>query len=129
MLHPSGYERFNNRLEPTCRRVCAIPAVTAGGFLSGAIHLDRVVAALTQQLAATFFAMSNQVATFQALTFIGSRIWRFFGVTMRRAERDVLPPRVARLKPSRYDAGGEFGRLLNLARRRTSYSAQGIVTS
>ena len=51
-----------------------VVARDAGGFLGGAIHVNRVVATLTQQLAAMFFEMANQVSALQALTFSGSRI-------------------------------------------------------
>ena len=51
-----------------------VVARDAGGSLGGAIHVNRVVATLTQQLAAMFFEMSNQVSAFQALTVSGSRI-------------------------------------------------------
>lgn len=46
----------------------------AGGLVGGAIHVDRVVATLAQQLAVVLFEMSNQVSALQALTFSGSRI-------------------------------------------------------
>jgi len=49
-------------------------ARNAGGFLGGAIQVNRVVASLTQQLAAVLFEMSNQVSALQALTFSSSRI-------------------------------------------------------
>ena len=39
-----------------------VVARDAGAFLGGAIHIKRVVATLTQQLAALFFAMSNQIS-------------------------------------------------------------------
>ena len=51
-----------------------VVARDAGGFLGGAIHVNRVVATFAQQLAAMFFEMSNQVSALQALTFSGSRI-------------------------------------------------------
>ena len=51
-----------------------VVARDAGGFPGGAIHVNRVVAALTQQLTALFFEMSNQVSALHALTFSGSRI-------------------------------------------------------
>ena len=44
-----------------------VVARDAGGFPSGAVHVNRVVATLTQQLAAMFFEMSNQVSALQAL--------------------------------------------------------------
>ena len=51
-----------------------VVARDAGRLLRGAIHVNRVVATLAQQLAAVFFEMSNQVSALQALTFSGSRI-------------------------------------------------------
>ena len=51
-----------------------VVAGDAGAFPSGAIHVNRVVATLAQQLAAMFFEMSSQVSALQALTFSGSRI-------------------------------------------------------